>query len=1491
MEANTSRMISLNGSNYHVWKGKMEDLLYVNDFTCLRLYARKTGNNKLFLIKKLIQLKYNDGTPITDHLNAFQGIINQLSGMGIKFEDEMQDEKKVVGFLFTIRRLGHRKQGRSQSRGPSNKGKHRSKSKGKFGDFECYHCGRKGHTTRFCKQLKRKNKKANYNNQKNNQKKDDGGNDGAKVNTTTVEFFICWDDEMVNLAHDDSSWVVDTGVTSHVTSQRDFYSSYTSGNFGNVKMGNHGLSKIVGIGDVCLKFDTGMELVLRNVKHVPVSAGLLDDDGYNNNFGDGIWKLTHGSLIVARENMAFDIKRVLPRHQQLNGLAERKADEQNIGRVCQMSLDARLLHIPKDERSKLDVKTKHRVFLGYGQDEFGYRLYDPIQKKLVQSRHVVFEEDQTLKDVEKENTSAQHNDDLVDLDPVPPKHVETHDEDGVQNDVQDGTDDNDVDVPKQTEIDAEVHLELLSPSAMENEHKKEWVESMQDVMTSLHEKNIPEMVKLPKGKRALKNKCVYKVKIKEHTSRPRYKARSVVKEFSQRKGIDFEKIFSLVMKMGSIQVILGLADILDLEVEQMDVKMVFLHGDLDKEIYIEQPEGFQVKGKEDYLCRLQKSLYGLKQAPRLWYKKFESVMGKQGYRKTTSDHCVFFQRFNIDKAKVVSSSLTTNFKLTDKDYPSSKEEIEEMDRISYASAVGSLMYAMVCTRPDIAYVLGVVSRFLSNPGKKHWEAVKWILKNLRGNKDNMNSTSGYLMTFARGAVSWQSRLQKCVALSTIEAEYMAATEACKELLWLKRFMQELDFRQQRYVVLCDNQSAIHLAKAIRYGDHHAAGTRPVPPGTPPRVSGTVPGTVGECLPTSRMRNASTEIESSDSDMSEDPDFNESLALLTRSFKKFAKKGNFHKKKPLTITDKPKTEPVDKATAICYNCQGKGHFANDCRYRKSQFPPSSAKSSSKNPKYQRLKEKYKKMKFQHKGKGLIAEDCDWDDVSSDDSSDEEDTQVALMAMIEEPTLALMAKIEEVPEEVPTQAPEASFSTSPEASTSATESASQVPTPVVPLESLTQLDLVTLDLYKALNGKTSAEKMNIDLRDQLRECQEKIKQLTILEESYKDQVTVNQTLCIEREKALAAKERALAELNAEKVTIKGWSDASEKVDEILASGRNVKNRKGLGFTSGCTRPDRSMLKFGMFVSSIPDPNAPENIPSSSNTHTEGAHKSKKKTAKEKSKTITPSKTKNPKPKNKVLGGGHSVSGTKSFSQSPAPRLKIDLKQKTKEKKPIPPLSNAKGILGTGPAHLKFKDFLDPTKRFLYRKCYHCGFNDHIASKCPDATKTEKSAKVKKTPKTDNSVKGKKVVKTVPSVKTPASKTDNSVKAVTNSTSPTDNSGSIDKGIWYLDSGCSRHMTGSKSVQSNYREEKGPAVTSGGNGKGQTRGYGTLTNGVTTFKRVAYVEGLMHNLLSISQLCDKNHKVSFSKKKCKVKNRRKEVILTGVRHADIYIICWGS
>ena len=157
-----------------------------------------------------------------------------------------------------------------------------------------------------------------------------------------------------------------------------------------------------------------------------------------------------------------------------------------------------------------------------------------------------------------------------------------------------------------------------------------------------------ELVKLPKSKRVLKNRWIYRLKQEEGSSTPRYKARLVVKGFSQKKGVDFEEIFSPMVKISSIRTVLGVAASLYLEIEQMDVKMAFLHGNLNEEIYMEQPEGFRVKGKEDYVCKLKKSLYGLKQALRQWYKKLESVMQQQGYKKITSDHCMFVQRFSHD---------------------------------------------------------------------------------------------------------------------------------------------------------------------------------------------------------------------------------------------------------------------------------------------------------------------------------------------------------------------------------------------------------------------------------------------------------------------------------------------------------------------------------------------------------------------------------------------------------------------------------------------------------------------------------------------------------------------------------------------------------------------------------------------------------------------------------------------------------------------------
>ena len=108
-----------------------------------------------------------------------------------------------------------------------------------------------------------------------------------------------------------------------------------------------------------------------------------------------------------------------------------------------------------------------------------------------------------------------------------------------------------------------------------------------------------------------------------------------------------------------------------------------------------------------------------------------------GTLKLSQSECVkkVLSRFNMNEAKPVSTSLGSHFKLSKKQLSKTEEKMDHMSKVSYASAIGNLMYAMVCTRSDIAHAVGVVSRFMSRLGKQHWEAVKWILRYLKGSSD------------------------------------------------------------------------------------------------------------------------------------------------------------------------------------------------------------------------------------------------------------------------------------------------------------------------------------------------------------------------------------------------------------------------------------------------------------------------------------------------------------------------------------------------------------------------------------------------------------------------------------------------------------------------------------------------------------------------------------------------------------------------------------
>ncbi|KAG8481304.1 hypothetical protein CXB51_026078 [Gossypium anomalum] len=183
--------------------------------------------------------------------------------------------------------------------------------------------------------------------------------------------------------------------------------------------------------------------------------------------------------------------------------------------------------------------------------------------------------------------------------------------------------------------------------AISCEDSEKWMFAMQEEMESLHKNKTWDLVKLPKGKKTVRCKWVFKKK--EGTpgvEEPKYKARLVAKGYSQVPGVDFTDVFSPVVKHSSIRALLGIVAMHDLELEQLDVKTAFLHGELEEDIYMQQPEGFTVSEKEDYVCLLKKSLYGLKQSPRQWYKRFDSFMTSHDFKRSSFDSCVYFKKNN-----------------------------------------------------------------------------------------------------------------------------------------------------------------------------------------------------------------------------------------------------------------------------------------------------------------------------------------------------------------------------------------------------------------------------------------------------------------------------------------------------------------------------------------------------------------------------------------------------------------------------------------------------------------------------------------------------------------------------------------------------------------------------------------------------------------------------------------------------------------------------
>ncbi|KAK1684531.1 hypothetical protein QYE76_045379 [Lolium multiflorum] len=351
------------------------------------------------------------------------------------------------------------------------------------------------------------------------------------------------------------------------------------------------------------------------------------------------------------------------------------------------------------------------------------------------------------------------------------------------------------------------------------------------------------------------------------------------------------------------------------------------------------------------------------------------------------------KKFRMDESKKGFLPMLPGKVLSKTQGPATAEERERMNKIPYASAVGSIMYAMLCTRPDIAHVVSLTSRYQSDPGMEHWTAVKNILKYLKRTKDmflcyggdqelvvtsytdaswntdpdDSKSQSGYVFILNGAAVSWCSSKQCTVAKSSTESEYIAASEASSEAVWMKRFIVELGVVPSALdplVIYCDNMGAIANAqeprshKKLKHIKLHFHSIREYIEDGEVKICKVhtdlnVADPLTKALPRAKhdqhqnamglLQQVTVSLVNMNKELPElfsmlksaEIEIKKEHQVLmvnkTTSFKKQGKpkKGNFKKggKKAAAPPEKPKAGP--KPDTECYYCNGKGHWKRNC----------------------------------------------------------------------------------------------------------------------------------------------------------------------------------------------------------------------------------------------------------------------------------------------------------------------------------------------------------------------------------------------------------------------------------------------------------------------------------------------------------------------------------------------------------------------------------
>ena len=612
------------------------------------------------------------------------------------------------------------------------------------------------------------------------------------------------------------------------------------------------------------------------------------------------------------------------------------------------------VHVPDNKRKKLDDKSFQRVLLGVSEESKTYRLYDPVSKKIVVSRDVVFEEDKCWNwgrsneevrldvlewgDSNEEGSEDEQGEDgaeegvavegreredsLSSSESLGSLSESLGENSGVSGESspssQQGRNrrvpfwmEDYVSGGEFSEGDVEHNLVLFTSTAdpttfEEAVQSSKWRAAMDLEIEAIERNETWELTDLPEGVKKIGVKWVFKTKLNENGKVDKCKARLVAKGYAQQHGIDYTEVFAPVARWDTIRMVIALAARNGWSVYQLDVKSAFLHGELNEAVFIEQPQGYEKKGEEHKVYKLKKALYGLKQAPRAWYSRIEAYFIKEGFERCSCDHTLFIKTGDGGKILIVSlyvddliftgndesmfvkfkNSMKLEFDMTDlgkmkyflgvevlqnsegiyiSQRKYAKEVLErfgmeksnsvkspivpgdrltkneggvKVDATKYKQLVGSLMY-LTATRPDLMYVVCLISRFMASPTEMHLQAAKRVLRYLKGtvdlgvfyqkegngelmaytdsdyagDVDDRKSTSGYVFLLSEGAVAWSSKKQPVVTLSTTEAEFVAAASCACQGVWMRRVLEKLGHSQGKgTTVLCDNSSTIKLSK-------------------------------------------------------------------------------------------------------------------------------------------------------------------------------------------------------------------------------------------------------------------------------------------------------------------------------------------------------------------------------------------------------------------------------------------------------------------------------------------------------------------------------------------------------------------------------------------------------------------------------------------------------------------------------------------------------